>query len=300
MRTMSVLGNLVRRGRTRRWLLRQLRRVQAVLAVLRRPPWVPPGHFYSPVSTREDVERQLSWDGPPAGVDLREDEQVALLQELAPYLTDFVPIRYRAHNEQYDVVDATFLQAMLRHHRPRRIIEVGSGHSTMATLDTADHHLPDLEITCIEPFPDRLLGLLSPRDAGRIRLIREPVQDVPPEVFVELRAGDVLFIDSTHVVRHGSDVLWETLHLLPSLAPGVLVHVHDLQWPFQYPERWLREGRDWTEIYLWHAFLAYNEAWPIRLMTSWAATNRPDLLPPALRDLPTGALWIQRAGPVGG
>jgi predicted O-methyltransferase YrrM len=271
--------------------------MQSVLAVLRRPPWVPPGHFYSPVSTRTDVDRQLSWSGAPAGVDMREDEQVALLRALAPLLTDFSTSRYRAPNEQYDVVDATFLQAMLRHHRPRRIIEVGSGHSTMAILDTADRHLPDLEITCIEPYPDRLLGLLRPQDATRVRLIRKPVQDVPLDVFGDLQDGDVLFIDSTHVVRHGSDVLWETLHVLPSLAPGVLVHVHDMQWPFQYPDQWLHEGRDWTEIYHWHAYLAYNEAWPIRLMTSWASTTHPDLLPPALRGLPTGALWVQRAEP---
>jgi hypothetical protein len=203
MRTMSVLGDLLPRGRTRSWLLRQLRRMQSVLAVLRRPPWVPPGHFYSPVSTRTDVDRQLSWSGAPAGVDMREDEQVALLRALAPLLTDFSTSRYRAPNEQYDVVDATFLQAMLRHHRPRRIIEVGSGHSTMAILDTADRHLPDLEITCIEPYPDRLLGLLRPQDATRV----------------------------------------------------------------------------------------------IRLMTSWASTTHPDLLPPALRGLPTGALWVQRAEP---
>jgi predicted O-methyltransferase YrrM len=279
----------------RRWLIRQRRRAEGIASVWRRPPWVPPGHFYSPVSTEEDIERALSWDDPPNGIDLRETEQLELMKALEPYLSMFVSDRYvTTGNKQYGPVDAVVLQAMLRHYRPKRIIEVGSGHSTSVMLDTAQHFLPELKITCIEPYPDRLLGLLRTGDSDRIELLVTPVQDVCLQTFEALGPNDLLFLDSTHVVKHGSDVLWEVLHVLPRLAPGVVVHVHDIHWPFRYPEGWLREGRDWGETYLWHSFLAFNKAWPIRLMTSWLASARPEAFPEVLRDRITASLWVQR------
>ena len=138
---------------------------------------------------------------------------------------------------------------MTAHLRPARVIEVGSGYSTALALDEAEasREIAALEITCIEPFAGRLLGLLSEADRRRITLLRKPVQDVDPATYGRLGPGDVLFVDSTHVVKAGSDVVWLFLHVLPRLAAGVVVHVHDVFWPFEYPAHWLEQRRDWTE-----------------------------------------------------
>lgn len=212
--------------------------------------------------------------------------------ELAPLMLELPEDRWQPHNGMYGRADAAVLHAMLRHHRPGRVLEVGSGYSTAVALDVAERHLPQLRITCVEPNTQRLRSRLRPGDD--VVIIEAPVQDVPLAAFTELEAGDVLFIDSTHVLKSGSDVAWLYLHVLPVLAPGVIVHVHDIHWPFEYPERWLREGRDWTEVYLLRAFLTHNDAWSVRLMTSWVWSTRPDLVPQSLRHEPTGALWMQR------
>ena len=94
----------------------------------------------------------------------------------------------------------------------------------------------------------------------------------------------------------GSDVHYEILEVLPRLQRGVLVHFHDIHWPFEYPEKWLREGRDWTEVYLLRAFLTGNTAWQVLLFTSWLWSQRPDAVPAELRGLPTGAFWMRRTG----
>lgn len=271
---------------------RAIRTVRSVAASVLSPPFVPPGHYYSPATSVTDRERAASWrTAPPVGVDLNEAGQARLMAELAPMLTELPEDRWEG-NGMYGRADAAVLHAMLRHHGPRRLLEVGSGYSTAVALDVVDRHLPELEITCVEPNPERLRSRLRPTDD--IVIIEAPVQDVPVQTFSQLEAGDVLFIDSTHVLKSGSDVAWLYLHVLPTLPDGVIVHVHDIHWPFEYPAPWIREGRDWTEAYLLRAFLTHNDAWQIQLMTSWVWTTRPDLVPEPLRDRPTGSLWMRR------
>jgi len=257
-----------------------------------RPPFVRNGHFYSPVNGAADVERALAWGEDLPGVQLRAEQQVELFGELAPLLDGVTDRRYRTPNGMYDAADALVYQAFVRRLRPRRVIEVGAGFSTAKLLDTADEHAPELRVTCVEPYPDRLLGLLRPED--KIDLIQAPVQDVPVETFLQLESGDILFIDSTHVAKAGSDVLWLFLRVLPRLANGVVVHVHDVFWPFEYPERWLREGRSWNEDYLLHAFLCHNDAWRIELFSSWLWKQHPELVPEHLRQDNPGAIWLRR------
>ena len=278
-------------------LRRAVHTTRAVAASVRQPPYVAPGHFYSPATSRHDRERATAWrTRPPVGIDMDESGQVQLMHDLLPLMDDLPEDRWLP-NDMYGRADAAVLRAMLRHHEPRRLLEVGSGYSTAVALDVVDRYLPHLDITCVEPYPQRLLSRLRPGDD--VATIVEPVQDVPIEVFGHLGAGDFLFIDSTHVLKSGSDVAWLYLHVLPTLTPGVIVHVHDVHWPFEYPEGWIREGRDWTEVYLLRAFLTHNNAWRVRLMTSWMWGHHPELVPPALRSQPTGSLWMQRtvAGP---
>jgi hypothetical protein len=237
--------------------------------------------------------RELARGSAP-GVDLREQAQVTLAEALLPVTTEPPPgPRYREANDMLGPADAAVYRALLRHFRPRRIIEAGSGWSTAVALDEADGGLP-LEITCIEPFPARLESLLLPSD--QVQLFRQPVQDVPVGVFRELGDGDVLFIDSSHVAKAGSDVTWLLLHILPGLAPGVIVHVHDVFWPFTYPAPWLAERRDWNEAYFLHAFLSGNTGWQIMLWPSWLWHTHPGAIPGRLAGQVPGSIWLRKVG----
>jgi predicted O-methyltransferase YrrM len=273
-------------------LRRAYHSMHALTDAVVRPPYVRSGHFYSPVSGEADVERALGWDDDTPGVQLRAEAQVELFGELKPLFEGVPQRRYRPANGMYDAADALVYQAFVRRLKPRRVIEVGAGYSTAKLLDTAERYVPELEVTCVEPYPDRLLGLLLPED--KVDLIAAPVQDVPMDTYSRLESGDVLFIDSTHVAKAGSDVLWLFLRVLPRLAKGVVVHIHDVFWPFEYPAEWLREGRAWNEDYLLHAFLCHNEAWRIELFSSWLWQRHPDLVPPELRGDHPGSIWLRR------
>ena len=140
-------------------------------------------------------------------------------------------------------------------------------------LDAADSLDTTRNITCIEPYAERLMSILLATDD--IELIERPVQLVPVERFLELGRGDLLFIDSTHIAKSGSDVLYLFNQVLPRLARGVTVHVHDIFWPFTYCSEWIQEGRDWTEAYLLRAFLTENSAWEIVLYNDWLWRKHP-------------------------
>jgi hypothetical protein len=271
---------------------------RTVGSVVARPPYVPPGHFYSPQTARADVARALRTTGSAApGVDLGEERQLAFAAGFAQVLAEPAPgPRYVAANSAFGPGDAACYRAMLTALRPARVLEVGSGYSTAVALDEAgvNPDLHGLQITCVEPFPQRLLGLMRKSDGARLTLISQPVQDVDPAVFDQLKADDVLFIDSTHVVKSGSDVVWLFLQMLPRLAAGVVVHVHDIFWPFEYPAAWLAQRRDWTEAYLVNAFLAGNESWEILFFASWFWRCQPEFVPPGLASEQPGSLWLRK------
>ena len=182
-------------------------------------------------------------------------------------------------NGSYGQFDAVMLYCMMRHARPRRIIEVGSGFSSAAMLDVNEQRMNGtIALTFIDPDMARLRQLLLPDDQSLVTLIEKPVQDVPLEVFSSLGENDILFIDSSHVAKIGSDVNRIFFNILPSLAPGVLVHIHDITGNFEYPRDWLEQGRAWNEQYLLRAFLMYNPAFRVELFPSWLAMTRHDWL----------------------
>jgi hypothetical protein len=277
---------------------RAKRTTQAIASAIAAPPYVRPGHFYSPLTSREDVRRSLSWQeaGDAPGVALREAAQLALAASVQANLG--VPLpgpRYLEENGMFGPADAAVYREMLGYLRPSRIIETGSGFSTAVALDEVDANpsLAGLEMTCIEPYPARLHSLLRPGDA--VEILQEPVQDVSLEEFAKLGRGDIVFIDSTHVAKAGSDVCWLLLHVLPRLAPGVAVHVHDIFWPFAYPPQWLGERRDWNEAYFLHAFLSGNAEWEILLFNSWLWQSHPEMVPSRLANEQPGSIWLRKA-----
>ncbi len=247
--------------------------------------FVPPGHFYSPLPSNEEIARAFARGGfgPPfSAVDLNEAGQFARIERFAGYHADQPfpeePVpgrRFHLGNNSYGHYDAIMLYAMLREAQPRRVIEVGSGFSSAAMLDVSEHVLArPIEFTFIDPDMIRLRPLLRADDLTRCTLIERCVQDVPLETFAALEANDVLFIDSSHVSKIGSDVNRIFFDILPVLAPGVLIHIHDVTGNLEPPRGWLEEGRAWNEQYVLRAFLMYNPAYRIELFTSWLLNMR--------------------------
>jgi hypothetical protein len=158
---------------------------------------------------------------------------------------------------------------MLRKLRPANIIEIGSGFSSAATLDTCDALHLDTRLTCIEPYPAQLEALLHKIDAQRVELIPQRVQDVDLALYDRLGPGDILFVDSTHIVKIGSDVQYILFEVLPRLRDGVFIHFHDIFYPFEYPREWVFTGRSWNEAYVLRALLAHSAAYHIVLFNTF-------------------------------
>ena len=286
----SFLEPLLRSLPPYRRVARENERLRRELAELRagQADWArffPPGHFYSPLPSREETAEAFARGGfgPPfPGIELNEAGQLERLERFAawygeqPFPEQSDPARrFYLANPSYGHFDAIMLYAMLREARPRRIIEVGSGFSSAAMLDLNDRVLGgSVEFTFIDPDMRRLRPLLREGDAGRITLIERRVQEVPLEAFAALGAGDVLFIDSSHVSKIGSDVNRLYFDVLPALAPGVLIHIHDVAGNLEYPREWLDEGRAWNEQYLLRAFLMHNAAYRVELFTGWLFNTR--------------------------
>jgi hypothetical protein len=206
--------------------------------------------------------------------------------------------RYWFENSAYSYSDALVLYCMIRHAHPRRIMEVGSGYSSCVMLDTNELFFDDgIACTFVEPNPETLRSLIRPEDTQRIEILPRPVQDVPLDRFRGLDAGDILFIDSTHVSKVGSDVNYIIFEILPALALGVFVHFHDVFHPFEYPKEWIVEGRTWTEVYVLRAFLQFNRSFEIVFFNTFLEHFHEQRfaaeMPPCLRNR-GGGLWIRR------
>jgi predicted O-methyltransferase YrrM len=235
----------------------------------------PPGHFYSPVFSIDELRAREDkiWKGTEIrevpGVDLNDEGQVALVRQLEayyeemPFSKDIEGLRYSFENNFYSYTDGITLYSMMRHFKPKKIVEVGSGHSSALMLDTKEYFNMDTELVFIEPYPDRLHSLLRESDKDTCSVIISAVQEVDPAFFSALDAGDILFIDSSHVVKTGSDLHYLIFEVIPSLKKGVVIHFHDIFYPFEYPKKWVFQGRNWNEDYFLRAFLMYNTGFRI-------------------------------------
>ena len=154
-----------------------------------------------------------------------------------------------------------------------------------------------IQLTFIDPYPKTLRSLMRSEDEERAEILEIPIQDVSLDRFRGLEPGDILFVDSTHVSRVGSDVNRIIFEILPSVKPGVLIHFHDIFYPFEYPKAWILEGRVWTEAYLLRAFLEYNNAFEIALFGTYLARFHKAFfeqhMPLCLKDT-GGSLWLRR------
>lgn len=246
------------------------------------PPHKIPGHFYSPLVDPAEVGRDAAriWPASPTafGIDFNDACHERLLSRVFPALVrDFdYPLtggddgeldHFYDRNGQFAHLDSRAAFCLLRHLRPGRIVEVGSGYSSLLMQDVNRRFLGGgCRITCIEPFPRPFLL------RGDFDLVRERVQDVPLAYFDTLAPGDLLFIDSSHVCKTGSDVAYLLLEVLPRLTPGVLIHVHDIFLPGDYPRNWVEQVEiSWNEQYVLQALLTLNRGYRVLFGSAYAA-----------------------------
>ena len=267
-----------------------------------------PCHYYSPLLDIRSVgsEANIPFDGVEYWeyIELGPTQQRLYYEDL---LERFPPLpfprqkndsyRYFADNTFFGLPDAFTLSGILRKEKPRRIIEVGSGFSTAVILDTLTHTREFPAVTLIEPHPKRVNSLLSSDDKSSVNILVNRIQEIPLSVFDQLDEQDVLFIDSSHVAKIGSDVTFIVLRILPRLKPGVLVHFHDIFYPFSYWANWIREGRAWNESLFLRAFLLGNPSFKVVAFNAFAGHTFPELfherLPGFAKD-PGGSIWLRK------
>lgn len=271
--------------------------------------FAPPGHFYSPIPNLEQVQNNKGkiWkdtDSIP-GVNLNREIQLEYLRKFKSFYGE-LPFpenkesdrRYCYINPAYSYSDAISLFCMMRAICPRRIVEVGSGYSSAAMMDVNElFFLNKIDICFIEPYPDLLYSLMKSGDREKYKVISTVLQDSDIGTFYELAENDILFIDSTHVSKVYSDVNRIFFEILPILKPGVYVHFHDVFFPFEYPEKWIMEGRAWNENYVLKAFLQFNESFEIVYFNSYLhdkfAGEFVNSMPLCLKNR-GGHIWIRK------
>jgi hypothetical protein len=239
-------------------------------------------HYYEPIPDfRAITAAQLEARRVPASIDFNLEAQAALIADLAARCAAELRAIAAAgafpfENEYFAGRDAAVYYALVRKLRPKRVVEIGAGYSTrivaLALAENEREGSPGT-LAVIEPYPEPRLT----ESGVKMDLHVKPVEKVDPSLFATLRAGDILFIDSSHAVRTGGDVVFEFLDLLPRIPAGVWIHVHDIFFPFDYPAAWVLERRvAWNEQYLLEAFLAFNREFEPKLCVHWLETDYPD------------------------
>ena len=227
-------------------------------------------HYYEPQFDNRMLAKELSQSRHLPGIDWNVPNQLENLKRLvfSQELVDLPrenqsPLKFYLNNSAFGSGDAEFWYQLIRSIKPTRIFEIGSGNSTLMAIDAIKRNCSEdstytCRHVCIEPYEMPWL------EKAGVEVIRQKVEDVPLAFFAKLQENDILFIDSSHVIRPQGDVLFEYLELLPSLNKGVVVHVHDIFSPRNYPKIWLEdEVRLWNEQYLLEAFLSHNNSWEI-------------------------------------
>ena len=226
--------------------------------------------YYQPlINPKKHLSKSLDKDRELPGIDLNTGEQLNLLsqfnfqEELAAIPTEVTSDNtYYYNNGSYEAGDGEFLYSIIRHGKPRRIIEVGSGYSTLMAINAirknnSENPEESCTLTCIEPYEQPWL------EKAGVDVRRSKVEELDIALFRELSAGDILLIDSSHIIRPQGDVLFEFLEVLPVLKSGVIIHVHDIFTPKDYPSEWINTHRLWNEQYLLEAFLSFNSDFKI-------------------------------------
>jgi hypothetical protein len=234
------------------------------------------------------------------GIDWNEKIGIPLLQELAKYADEYhhiIESELLKGSRNYSLHDSALLYSIIRYFKPRNIIQIGSGDYTKATvLGASKNSNGGTNIISIDPFGFKGLEKI-------VKLIKKPCQEIPMSEFERLEKNDILFIDSSHISKIGSDVNYLFLDVLPKLKPGVLIQVNDIFIPYELPRQWTRENHwFWNEQYLLHAFLIGNLDFEVLFGTRYIIKNHPELLLNIYSDanfdssdgISTSSFWMRR------
>ena len=252
---------------------------------------VTPNHFYEPVPDTRTLKDEL-WlkYTDMAGIEINKESQINLLFEFRsgfkneyeafPRERTTIPYQYFVNNSAFGPVDGEIYYCMIRYFKPRKIIEVGTGYSTylaaQAILKNKEEYGIDCELIAIDPYPSKMIENGFP---GLSKVIKSKVEDIEPSIFLELKGSDILFIDSSHVLKIGNDVHYLYLEVLPRLNKGILIHIHDIFLPANYPREWvLKKYKFWNEEYLLQAFLTFNNVFEVVLLLFYLHLKHPDEL----------------------
>ena len=274
---------------------------------------ITPVHYYYPIpeinALSEEVFQRRS---DLIGIDMNPERQLDLLSQFeSKYKSEYenlprqktsCPHQFFLDNERFGNVDAQILWCMIRHLKPKRIIEIGSGYSTLlaaeAVLKNQEENIYcQCELVAIEPYPNPLLLKGFP---GLSKLMLSPVQQVPLTEFEALTTNDILCIDSSHALKIGGDVQYEYLEILPRLRAGAMVHVHDIFLPAEYPSTWVLDRHVfWNEQYLLQAFLTFNNKYEVCFAGRYMCLNYPDRIAAAFsaykgEDTWPTSFWMRR------
>lgn len=272
-----------------------------------------PNSFYFPIPDTTDIAESV-FNTPSAmvGIDMHIDKQIALLEDFSKsYLDEYHALPEKRSSDYegeyartggFGFFDGAMLYGHIRKFKPRRIIEIGCGQSTLLACIAIRKNLEEqpersCHLTAIDPYP-RDYFKSNIEDVAEV--LEEKVQDVPLEKFQALEENDILFIDSSHTVRTGGDTVFEILEILPRLKKGVRIHFHDICFPYDYPKEWVvNEQKFWTEQYLLQAFLAFNNHFEMRWSFTYVQEKRPDVLEkhfsyfyPGIRK--TSSIWMEK------
>ena len=272
-------------------------------------------HFYEPIpDTRELKDELWKKHSELIGIDMNEEGQLKLLSDFVSkfkneydhlplnWNKNLEPYEYFINNGAFESVDGEILYCLIRHFKPKKIFEIGSGYSTylsaQAILKNKEEDSNyECELVAIEPYSNDTLKVGFP---GLSKLIPKKVQEVPISEFKRLAENDVLFIDSSHILKIGSNAQYEYLEIKPRLNKGVIVHLHDIFLPAEYPKEWvLKDYRFWNEQYLLQAFLALNDSFEVLWAGSYMHLKHPDKLEASFSSYKRderwpGSFWIRR------
>jgi predicted O-methyltransferase YrrM len=266
--------------------------------------FVEPGHFYS-VIPHIDKDTYIQEIVPKYNLlNFNHDNHEKILRELPDVLKDFDvnfslnlnkhkvnnrelqiqidflrkngDINYYLGNGAFEWMDARLLYYFILTNKPKNIIEIGSGNSTLLMCKLNKLYNLNINITCIEPYPTDYL--IRMHNEGYLTLIKEKLENVNLSIYETLNENDILFIDSSHVVKINSDVMFYFTQIFPVLKKNVLIHIHDIFFPYEYPENWIKEGRFWNEQYFLYTFLQYNSKFTIQYSNSYANYKYSDKL----------------------
>jgi len=269
----------------------------------------PPGHYSSPIPDFEDVLRRsdeiFNKEVEIVGIDLKENDQSEFLKELLPFVKEYPyqlkkidGYRYYYENSMFQQMDGLMLYSILRYFKPKNVIEIGSGFSSAIFLDVNNKIFNnEMKLTFIEPYPDCLFSLLNSSDSERVDIITDRVQNVSIEKYNQLNDGDFLFLDTSHILKTGSDISFWLFNILPRLKKGVIIHIHDIFYPFEYPKEWIEQQKCYNEVYLIHSFLMNNDSFEILLFNSWVKYKQIEWLKlnaPFCLNSEGGSLWIRK------